>query len=43
VVAMVFKIGKQPSLTIIPGVLLIIAGCFMVVLRAKPKKVMTEE
>ncbi|CAN2210604.1 RhaT Permeases of the drug/metabolite transporter (DMT) superfamily [Candidatus Nanopelagicaceae bacterium] len=43
VVAMIFKIGKQPSLTIIPGVLLIIAGCFMVVLRAKPKKVMTEE
>ena len=43
VVAMVFKIGKQPSLTIIPGVLLIIAGCFMVVLRARPKKVMTEE
>jgi len=43
VVAMIFKIGKQPSLTIIPGVLLIIAGCFMVVLRARPKKVMTEE
>lgn len=43
VVAMIFKIGKQPSLTIIPGVLLIVAGCFMVVLRAKPKKVMTEE
>lgn len=43
VVAMVFKIGKQPSLTIIPGVLLIIAGCLMVVLRAKPSKVMIEE
>ena len=43
VVAMIFKIGKQPSLTIIPGVLLIVAGCFMVVLRARPKKVMTEE
>lgn len=43
VVAMLFKIGKQPSFTIIPGVILIVAGCLMVVMRTRPSAVMTEE
>jgi drug/metabolite transporter (DMT)-like permease len=43
VVAMLFNIGKQPSFTIIPGVVLVVAGCLMVVMRTRPATVMTEE
>lgn len=42
-VALIFKIGKQPTLTIIPGVILILSGCILVVLRTRPESVMTEE
>ncbi len=31
----IFKIGKEPTLSIIPGVILILAGCILVVLRTK--------
>ncbi len=31
----IFKIGKEPTLSIIPGVILILAGCIHVVLRTK--------
>lgn len=34
-VSLVFKIGKQPTLTIIPGVILILLGCILVVLRTR--------
>jgi drug/metabolite transporter (DMT)-like permease len=33
VIATIFNIGKQPSVGIIPGVILILLGCAMVVLR----------
>jgi len=42
-VSLIFKIGKQPTLTIIPGVILILSGCILVVLRTRPESVMTEE
>jgi drug/metabolite transporter (DMT)-like permease len=32
----IFKIGKEPTLSIIPGVILILTGCILVVLRTKP-------
>jgi drug/metabolite transporter (DMT)-like permease len=35
VLSFIFKIGKEPTLTIIPGVILILAGCILVVLRTK--------
>jgi drug/metabolite transporter (DMT)-like permease len=35
IISFVFKIGKEPTLTIIPGVILILAGCILVVLRTK--------
>ena len=35
--SLIFKIGKQPTLTIIPGVILILAGCIFVVLRTRPQ------
>lgn len=38
ILAGVFDIGKQPSSLIIPGVILILAGCTMVVLRTRPSK-----
>jgi drug/metabolite transporter (DMT)-like permease len=41
--SLIFKIGKQPTLTIIPGVILILLGCILVVLRTRPPIVMTEE
>jgi len=41
--SLIFKIGKQPTLTIIPGVILIILGCVLVVLRTRPASVMTKE
>jgi drug/metabolite transporter (DMT)-like permease len=31
----IFKIGKEPTLSIIPGVILILTGCILVVLRTK--------
>lgn len=43
ILAMIFKIGKQPTLMIIPGVILILAGCILVVLRTRPESVMIEE
>ena len=42
-VALIFNIGKQPTLSIIPGVILILSGCILVVLRTRPESVMTEE
>ena len=42
IIAMVFDIGKQPTLMIIPGVILILGGCILVVLRTRPESVMTE-
>lgn len=36
VLAGIFNIGKQPSGFIIPGIVLILAGCTMVVLRSRP-------
>jgi drug/metabolite transporter (DMT)-like permease len=41
--SMIFKVGKQPTLTIIPGVILILLGCVLVVLRTRPDSVMVEE
>jgi len=42
-VAMVFDIGKQPTLSIIPGVILILLGCILVVLRTRPESVTVEQ
>jgi len=42
-VAWIFDIGKQPTLSIIPGVILILAGCILVVLRTRPESARTEE
>jgi drug/metabolite transporter (DMT)-like permease len=42
-VSLVLNIGKQPTLTIIPGVILILLGCILVVLRTRPESVMTEQ
>jgi drug/metabolite transporter (DMT)-like permease len=42
-VSLVFNIGKQPTLTIIPGVILILLGCILVVLRTRPESGMTEQ
>jgi drug/metabolite transporter (DMT)-like permease len=36
IISFIFKIGKVPTLSIIPGVILILAGCILVVLRTKP-------
>jgi drug/metabolite transporter (DMT)-like permease len=33
IISFIFKIGKEPTLSIIPGVILILAGCILVVLR----------
>ncbi len=41
--SLIFKIGKQPTLTIIPGVILILLGCILVVLRTRPQIVITKE
>jgi hypothetical protein len=35
-VSLIFKIGKQPTFSIIPGVILILLGCILVVLRSRP-------
>jgi drug/metabolite transporter (DMT)-like permease len=42
-VAWIFNIGKQPTLSIIPGVILILVGCILVVLRTRPESTRTEE
>lgn len=41
--AMIFKIGKEPTAMIIPGVILILGGCILVVLRTRPESAMTVE
>jgi drug/metabolite transporter (DMT)-like permease len=38
ILAKIFSIGNQPSGLIIPGVVLILTGCTMVVLRTRPNK-----
>ena len=43
VLAKIFNIGKQPTFMIIPGVILILSGCILVVLRTRPGNVMTEQ
>jgi drug/metabolite transporter (DMT)-like permease len=43
IVAMVFDIGKQPTLSIIPGVILILLGCILVVLRTRPESLTVEQ
>jgi len=35
ILSLIFKIGKEPTLTIIPGVILILSGCILVVMRTK--------
>jgi drug/metabolite transporter (DMT)-like permease len=40
--AKIFNIGNQPSGYIIPGIILILAGCTMVVLRTRPDKSQVE-
>jgi drug/metabolite transporter (DMT)-like permease len=35
--SLIFKIGKEPTFMIIPGVILILVGCVLVVLRTKPE------
>lgn len=41
-IATLFKIGNQPSGLIIPGVVLILSGCTLVVLRTRPSKPIVE-
>ncbi len=43
IVALVFDIVKQPTLSIIPGVILILLGCILVVLRTRPESVTVEQ
>jgi drug/metabolite transporter (DMT)-like permease len=38
----IFKIGKQPTLTLVPGVILILLGCILVVLRTRPEIAATQ-
>lgn len=42
VLAKIFSIGNQPSGLIIPGVILILAGCTLVVLRTRPSREVVE-
>jgi drug/metabolite transporter (DMT)-like permease len=42
ILAKIFTIGNQPSGLIIPGVLLILAGCTLVVLRTRPQRELVE-
>jgi drug/metabolite transporter (DMT)-like permease len=41
--AMIFKIGKEPTAMIVPGVILILGGCILVVLRTRPESAMINE
>lgn len=43
ILALVFHIGKQPTLMAIPGIAIILLGCALVVLRTRPNSVMIEE
>jgi drug/metabolite transporter (DMT)-like permease len=40
--SLIFKIGKQPTFSIIPGVILILCGCLLVVIRNRPENQMVE-
>jgi len=40
--SLIFKIGKQPTFSIIPGVILILAGCILVVLRTRSENSVVE-
>ena len=40
--SLIFKIGKQPTFSIIPGVILILSGCILVVLRTRPENQVVE-
>ena len=42
IIAQIFKIGNQPPGAIIPGIILILAGCTVVVLRTRPSKEIVE-
>jgi hypothetical protein len=42
IIAQIFKIGNQPPGVIIPGIVLILAGCTVVVLRTRPTKEIVE-
>lgn len=42
ILAGIFEIGKQPSGLIVPGIILILGGCTMVVLRSRPTREMVE-
>ena len=42
ILAGIFDIGKQPSGLIIPGIILILGGCSMVVLRTRPSQEMVK-
>jgi drug/metabolite transporter (DMT)-like permease len=41
-ISLIFKVGKQPTFMIIPGVILILLGCVLVVLRTRPESAMVE-
>ena len=46
ILALIFHIGKEPTSMIVPGILLILGGCTMVIMRTRPTKateVMLEE
>lgn len=43
ILALVFHIGKQPTLVAIPGIAIILVGCALVVLRTRPSSVMIDE
>jgi drug/metabolite transporter (DMT)-like permease len=42
ILAHIFTIGNQPSGAIIPGIILILVGCTLVVLRTRPSKELVE-
>jgi drug/metabolite transporter (DMT)-like permease len=42
IIAQIFSIGNQPPGAIIPGIILILAGCTVVVLRTRPTKEIVE-
>lgn len=42
IAANIFNIGNQPSGLIVPGIILILAGCTLVVLRTRPEKKVIE-
>jgi drug/metabolite transporter (DMT)-like permease len=42
IIAQIFSIGNQPPGAIIPGIVLILVGCTVVVLRTRPTKEIVE-